>query len=163
MRTCRLLHYIIRTTRPRSTIPLVASACPAAPGSPPRIKRLINYRSSVTRNHNGTFMAQEPHEDPRQQIRQYKRTCLPSLTKTPGDHFDEHVAEAFRSLSEPLAKAGVSPVILWGDLSNSYYGVPTAEIVSLSVSLRGGSDSRLRCRLSTSLFLKDASIQPMQH
>jgi len=73
-------------------------------------------------------MAQEPHEDPRQQIRQYKRTCHPSLTKTPGDHFDEHVAQAFRSVSEPLAKAGVSPVILWGDLSNSYYGVPTAEI-----------------------------------
>ena len=107
-------------------------------------------------------MAQEP-QDPRQHIRQYKRTCRPSLTKTPGDHFDEHVAQAFRSVSEPLAKAGVSPVVLWGDLPNSYYGIPTAEIVSLSASPRGGSDSRLRSRLSSSLFPKDASIQPMQH
>jgi len=108
-------------------------------------------------------MAQEPCGGPRQNIRQYKMTCHPSLTKTPGDNFDEHVARAFRSVSEPLAKAGVFPVVLWGDLSNSYYGVPTAEIVSLSASLRGGSDSRLRSRLSISLFPKDPSTQPMQH
>jgi len=101
-------------------------------------------------------MAQEPHEDPRQHIRQYKRTCLPSLTKTPGDHFDEHVAQAFRSVSEPLGKAGVSPVILWGDLSNSYYGIPTAEITFQFLVPKGCLDTA-HATLEASGFL----VQPL--
>lgn len=84
-----------------------------------------------------------------------------SATKTRGDHFDEHVAASFKPFSEPLAKGGVAPVILWGDLSSSYYGVPTAEIVSLRAPIKGGTDSSPRSRSFNSLSPKDTLTQSM--